>query len=96
MRRPEGAIDLRGEMVDAAPGGCNRPQRWNGRCGARRGAIDLRGGIFLNYEFRGGGLPGDSFYCDGYVTIKQTISRKEEVSHVGEEHDQMLFDQWGQ
>ena len=25
--RPEGAIDLRGQMVDAAPGGRNRPQR---------------------------------------------------------------------
>ena len=58
--RPEGAIDLRGQMVDAAPGGRNRPQRSNGRCGARRaqstsevewsmrrpeGAIDLRGGM---------------------------------------------------
>ena len=60
MGRPEGAVELRGGMVDGAPGGRSRAQRSNGRWGAGRvqstsevkwsmwrpeEAIELRGGM---------------------------------------------------
>ena len=64
MGRPEGAVELRGGMVDGAPGGRSRAQRSNGRWGARRGrstsevewsmgrpegVIDLRGEVQGEY-----------------------------------------------